>query len=197
MARQRVYAEATHLWLVMPLEDEDRPRRPLAEGLHLLRGAGEVDLALTAQVGATPEHQLARFSTEGGTPWMILDGDVPLFSCWTFPRRIPTIAGPGGWLEGPEGAMFLEDSVTTEAARGRGIAPAAWSSIGDALAEDGVRQLFTPVNPENIPVRRALEKVGFVEVARTVTTRRGRTNVAVEVLRPEGEWMALNVARRS
>jgi GNAT superfamily N-acetyltransferase len=61
--------------------------------------------------------------------------------------------------------VCLEDSVTAPLARGRGVAPAAWSAIADELAGEGVRRMITKVRVDNLPSRKAVEKVGFEGVA--------------------------------
>src|SRR4051794_25926355 len=72
IARRHVYVEARHLWLTMPL-DAERPHVPLADGLTLRRGADQVDLALTAEIGPSGSSAHRRYLDEGGTPWMICD----------------------------------------------------------------------------------------------------------------------------
>ena len=39
------------------------------------------------------------------------------------------LAAPGGRLRLPADTVVLEDSVTSAAARGRGIAPRAWNAL--------------------------------------------------------------------
>jgi RimJ/RimL family protein N-acetyltransferase len=78
------------------------------------------------------------------------------------------------------GTACLEDSVTASAARGRGVAPGAWTAIAEGLAAEGVRRLITKVEVDNIPSRRAVEKVGFRAVSLMDFVRvggRGRTRV--------------------
>jgi RimJ/RimL family protein N-acetyltransferase len=78
--------------------------------------------------------------------------------------------------------VCLEDSVTSAAARGRGIAPAAWGAIADTLALEGQRKMITKVTVENTASRRAVTKSGFEEIALMHFRRRGpihRTSIQV------------------
>jgi GNAT superfamily N-acetyltransferase len=97
----------------------------------------------------------------------------PAFACWTFLRRTPVSAMPGGWLELPDGIACLEDSVTSPDFRGRGIAPGAWTAAADALTERGKRSLITKVLDDNVASCRAVEKAGFRQVALLDLSRMG------------------------
>ncbi len=61
-------------------------------------------------------------------------------------------AARGGWLSLPEGTVCLEDSVTSPDYRGRGVAPAAWSQIAAAAAEDGYATMVTKVRRPTRPL---------------------------------------------
>ena len=112
--------------------------RDLASELTLRR-ALEPDLPLLDQLPTTSPVEARVRIDAGHDLWIVLEGDRPLFSCWIFRGRTPTIAAPGGQLPLPADTVCLEDSVTVAAARGRGIAPAAWAAIADALAAGGAR----------------------------------------------------------
>ncbi len=115
--------------------------------------------------------------------WLVLEHDRALFSCWIFRDGTPVIAAPGGQLPLPAGTVCLEDSVAAAAARGRGIAPAAWSAIADTLAEEGQEHMITKVAVDNAPSRRAVEKAGFDAVALMHFRRIGpRSRTRVELL---------------
>jgi RimJ/RimL family protein N-acetyltransferase len=104
------------------------------------------------------------------------------------------IAAPGRTLALPEGVACLEDSVTAAAARGRGIAPAAWTLIGDELQQAGFKTLVTKIETENQASRRAVEKVGYRLVAVMDHERTGprrRTTV-----RPVGDGIGEMLAAR-
>ena len=90
------------------------------------------------------------------------------------------LAAPGGWLELPADTVVLEDSATTPRARGRGIAPGAWTAIADSLRDEGLVHMITKVGVENEASRKAVAKAGFrdVGVMRMVKTGpRKRTTV--------------------
>ena len=113
----------------------------------------------------------------------MLDDDGPLFSCFTFRKATPVAAAAKGRLPLPPGTACLEDSVTSAAARGRGIAPACWTLIGDELAAAGFTTLVTKIETSNAASRRAVEKVGFEPVAVMDFVRVGaRRRTAVEAL---------------
>ncbi|MBA3262227.1 MAG: GNAT family N-acetyltransferase [Thermoleophilaceae bacterium] len=117
-----------------------------------------------ASFGRDPEE--ARQCLAGGNDvWLAFEGDQPLFACFTFLHAAPVMAASGGTLSLPPGAACLEDSVTSPAARGRGIAPAAWTLIGDELERRGFRAIVTKIETSNTASRRAVEKVGFRSVA--------------------------------
>jgi hypothetical protein len=177
-AAQRVVFTESHMWFELDPAGE-RPRPPLPSGLSLRRGT-ESDLPLLAQMDTvSPAEGLDRIR-DGNDLWLALEGEDPLFSCWIFRGDTPAIAAPGGRLPLPDGVVCQEDSVTAMAARGRGIAPAAWAAIADALAAEGQRRLIRKVEVANAPSRRAGEKVGFRPIALMHFRRRGplkRTSV--------------------
>ncbi len=167
-ATQLAYLHEEHVWYELGLGGE-RPRRELPPELRLEQGS----------------------PGGGGERWTVRDGDHEAFSCWIYRRRTPVLAAPGGSLPLPEGAVCLEDSVTSPDFRGRGIAPAAWSAIADALAAEGVERIVTKVAVENTPSRKAVGKAGFVEVALQRLTRIGpRKRVEVEVYGGVGAELA-------
>jgi L-amino acid N-acyltransferase YncA len=161
LARRRVQARQEHVWFELPLHG-DRPRRSLPEEVQLTR-ASAPQVELVAEFGRDVE-EAAAFHAEGHDLWLAVDGETPLFTCWIFKGRVPAVAAPGGWLELPPGVACLEDSLTTPAARGRGIAPAAWTSIADALVSEGLETMITKVETENAPTRKAVAKAGFREI---------------------------------
>jgi len=164
MARSRVLLNESHIWYELDLTSE-RPRRVLEPGLVRRRG-GVGDVSVLAELNTVHGETALRRLEDGNDLWLVFDdGDTPLFSCWIFRRRAPAIAAPHGGIELAPGMVGLEDSVTAPAARGRGIAPAAWSAIADDLADEGMRLLITKVSVDNIPSRKAVEKVGFEGVA--------------------------------
>lgn len=163
LGRDRLYLEEEHVWYELSLESE-LPLRELEPGLRLVEAEAE-QLPLLDALPTLPPSEAAKLREGGGRLFLVLDGDEPLFACWIYERRTPVLAAPGGWLDLPPGVACLEDSVTAAAARGRGIAPAAWSALAALLREEGVGALITKVGVENVPSRRAVEKAGFREAA--------------------------------
>ena len=91
------------------------------------------------------------------------------------------LAAPGGWLELPADTVVLEDSATTPRARGRGIAPGAWTAIADSLRDEGLAHMITKVGVENEASRKAVAKSGFREIGVMRMVKRGprkRTTVS-------------------
>ena len=94
--------------------------------------------------------------------------------------------------------MCLEDSVTSSAYRGRSVAPAAWSQIADSLEQAGVESIITKIDENNVPSRRAVEKVGFREIATMRYRRQGlshRTTVTAGTTGETAESLAENLRR--
>lgn len=160
--RKYVYLHEEHVWYQCDLNGE-RPRRELPPEARLVH-AEPPQLDALEQLGQSSDEALERLE-QGNDIWMVLDGSEPLFSCCTFRRVAPVSAAPHGTLTLPEGAACLEDSVTSVAARGRGIAPGAWTLICDELQQDGFTSLVTKIETDNTASRRAVEKVGFRPVA--------------------------------
>jgi RimJ/RimL family protein N-acetyltransferase len=76
-----------------------------------------------------------------------------------------------------------------------GIAPAAWTLIGDELARAGFNTLVTKIETSNTPSRRAVEKVGYRPVAEMRYMRVGsRRRTAVRSLDGLGEELATRLA---
>jgi ribosomal protein S18 acetylase RimI-like enzyme len=177
--KDRVHLSESHVWYGLEL-GAPRPRWQLDEGL-VLRRAGEHDLdAVSALPDAGSQLALAAALEEGHHLWLVEEGGTAAFCCWTHWDRAPVAAAPDGWLDLPAGTVCVEDSVTSPAYRGRGVAPAAWCGIADDLADAGQKALITKVEVDNRSSRRAVEKAGFAEVAIMARNRRfTRTRVDV------------------
>jgi ribosomal protein S18 acetylase RimI-like enzyme len=163
LAWRYVHLRDRHIWLELPLNGT-RARRQLPEGVALRRG-GREDLPALEQLPTLGYRAARRRLRSGAALWLAAEGDQSAFACWIFAGRTPVFAARHGWVELPPGAVSLEDSVTSPAFRGRSVAPGAWSEIADILASSGARTLLTTVEEKNTAVRRALEKVGFQEIA--------------------------------
>jgi GNAT superfamily N-acetyltransferase len=186
------------IWYQVDLHSPERPRRQLGEGLELRRG-GPQDLPLLGQLPANPwvtpmsEHRAARRLADGGTLWLVFERDRLAFVSWVFRRHLPVYGARGGKLELPAGVACVDDSICLPGFRGRGIAPAFWSTIAEVLAQDGERALLRRVHVTNTSSRRAGEKLGFREVARMQVVERDwrkRIRVAFPDDNPEHRWLA-------
>ena len=130
-------SEEEHVWYQLDLAGE-RPRRELPEDVRLDR-AGDDRLAGAVEMGQRIDEIRARRAA-GNDLWLAEDDGGPLFRCWIYRGRAPVLAAPGGWLELPPGTVCLEDSATTPRARGRGIAPGAWTAHRRLAARRGPRR---------------------------------------------------------
>jgi RimJ/RimL family protein N-acetyltransferase len=160
--RKLAYLREEHLWYELDLDD-GRLRRELPQGLRLVR-AGEPEVTSVAALGQDVEQTRERLE-QGNDLWLVFEGERPLFACYTFRQVTPVMAASHGELALPTGAACVEDAVTAPAARGRGIAPGAWTLIGDQLEQDGYRALVLKIETANASSRKAVEKIGFRPVA--------------------------------
>jgi GNAT superfamily N-acetyltransferase len=164
-------ADEAHIWLALELGRE-RPRRELPNGF-VLRLASGADLASVERLpDAGPASALRRELGPGHDLWIVEAVDRVAFACWVHRDEAPVFAAPGGVLRLPTGVCCLEDSATSPDFRGRGVAPAAWSSIGGALEAEGYTTMITKIEADNESSARALEKAGFAAIARMHLVRR-------------------------
>lgn len=190
-SRKHLYLREEHVWYQLDVTAE-RPRRELPPKVRLIR-AGADQAGRVEELGQSAD--LARERLAGGNVlWLALDESQLLFCCWTFPSRTPLLAAPGGWLELPARVACLEDSATSPAARGRGIAPGSWTAIADCLAGEDWTAMITKVGVENGPSRKAVAKSGFREIGLMSFTRLGpRRRTSLE---PSGEGLGGELAKR-
>lgn len=171
-ARRLAYMRQNHFWYRLDLLAEGRPRYGLWQGLRLIR-AGEQDLPLLDQLQTVGRNEAQRRLHLGADLWIVRKDETPVFSCWTFHSRSPVFAARGGWLELPEGTVCLEDSMTAPVYRGLAVGPVAWSQIGGILAGEGVGAMVTKIDRDNVASRRAVQKIGFKEIASMTHVRIG------------------------
>ncbi len=186
-ARDRALISETHVWYRLDLPVA-APGRPLPEGFTFRR-ATAADVPLYQQLdGATTAGVLSRMD-DGAQLWLVQadDGRVA-FACWIFDRSTPVSAAVGGQLALPQGVVCLEDSVTSPDFRGRGVAPAAWSSLAQQLAGEGQSTIITKVGEENTASRRAVTKAGF----RPFGTMRHRRLLVVRRVEASGDQSPLH-----
>ena len=190
--RRHVLLRESHVWFVLDLAGRE-PAPALPDGLRLIRAGEEHVDGIEALGSFGPESARARLA-EGAQLWLVLTDDLtPVSAAWTFEGSVPTVAARGGAVALPEGVAALEDVVTAEAHRGRGIGPAAWEQIADRMRRRGARRLVTVVEEDNEPSRTAMEKAGFRVFAlmghqrlgpwRTVTVREDGSALATELRR--------------
>ena len=163
-AREKVYLQETHVWYELALGDE-RPKRSLSPEFELVRG-DHSHLPLLDQLPDTPPEVVAKQRMdEGADLWLVLEGEQVAFVCWIFHGSMPMLAAPENRLLLAPEIVCLEDSVASTAYRGRGVAPAAWSGIAEALQQTGAKYIITKIGESNVASRRAIVKSGFHESA--------------------------------
>jgi GNAT superfamily N-acetyltransferase len=168
--RRPVYWRETFIWYQLDLDGYSGDL-PLHEGYELTR-ADEASLGLAAATGKDPAL-VRRTLAEGHDLWIVRAGGDAAFSCWVYRGRAPEIAAKKGWFDLPANVVCLEDSVTVPEHRGKGVAPAAWAAIAEALAAEGVATMITRVAEDNGASRHACRKVGFAEIGKMEFKRTG------------------------
>lgn len=163
------YLREQHLWWLLDLAAE-RPRLHLPKGMQCRRlDASETQNAATVtEVGFVESR---RRLANGAELWAVTDDGRVVSSCWVFRHRVPALASSSGWLELPADTACMQDSFTIPSYRGRGIAAAGWSQVGDALAASGVRAVIGKVEIADTASRRSLVKAGFMPIAYMELTR--------------------------
>lgn len=167
-----------HVWYMRDLSVSGSPPQ-WPENIELSK-LSEDGVPYLSQLATVGRMEARRRLTQGAELWLAREGSQAVFACWIFRKRAPVLAARGGWLELPDGVVCLEDSVTSPAYRGRGIAPAAWNRVADELRHDGSKTIITKVASDNVPSRRAVERAGFRAVA-TMTFNRCGLNTRVKI----------------
>jgi RimJ/RimL family protein N-acetyltransferase len=194
IAVEAAYFDDTHVWYELVLA-EPRPRFVLEPPLFLHR-ATEADLPLVDALWPVARADGRRRLEEGADLWLVLDGGMPVCSCWTFRRRVPVGMARTQWLELPRGTASFEEVVTAPGYRGRGIAPAVFSLLADGLEREGFVRVVVAPAVENAASRRAFEKVGFREIAVAHVRRRWlHTRVRVENFDPHAAAFVAELVR--
>jgi hypothetical protein len=157
-----LYLHERHVWFLLPTHNARAPR--LTEGM-VLQPAAAAQMDRLSEEGLCGRRVAAKYLRHGGQPWVVMDGPRAAFCCWIFTNQMPLVAARGGWQPLQVSTACLEDSVTAAGYRGRGIAPAAWLGIAAFLKENGIQNLITKVEVENMASQRAVLKAGFHEIA--------------------------------
>lgn len=152
-----------HIWYVLALE-QARPYLPMPAGFECRRGTAE-DLPQLQRLGMVGFLAAQQRLAAGAELWLIYRAAQAVCSFWIFHHCTPARAARGGWLRLPAGVVCLEDAITIAEYRGRGLSSAGWSQVMDTLAQSGMRMVLTKVVEDNLPSRRAMEKVGFRTIA--------------------------------
>jgi RimJ/RimL family protein N-acetyltransferase len=189
---------AEYVWYRLDLRDPQRVRRELDPAMTLLRATVD-NQALIDQIPHDPSvtsmtpDEVAERMAGGGELWLTVEDGRVAFACWTFHGRGPVHGARDEEGRFPTGVLYMEDSIASPDFRGRGIGPATWSALADAAAAGGDRCIVTKVDVTNTSSRRAVEKVGFRDVARMAIRWRGwSTRLGIEVdaaADPAEDWL--------
>lgn len=170
--------DEVHTWYERALSPGSA--QPASGNQRLIEGTGD-DFRFLSMLPTIDAFEAQRRFDDGARWWILLDGDQPLFSAWTFFGRMPMFGAPKGILILPPRVVFLEDSVTAPAARGSGFAVSALESVMHQLQLEQVDTVITKVKLGNRPADRLCIKAHFTPFATVRITRRGlslRTSVA-------------------
>ena len=181
--RQLVSVDEVQTWYERSLVDNcsDSWKMPSANGLDppgarpqlCLRPGTLEDLPLIDCLPTVSRAVAARRLGEGVRWWLLLDGEDPVFSCWTFSRFMRMTGAPKGALLLPPDVVFLEDSVTNPTRRGSGLGPVSLTKVCEALGREGHRWILTKVKAGNRAADRLVEKAGFFPIATVRIRRKG------------------------
>ncbi|MGH2930282.1 MAG: hypothetical protein ACRDL8_18905, partial [Solirubrobacteraceae bacterium] len=93
--RTRVALQERHTWYELSLAGLEAPELP--DGVVLAR-LTDHDVDLLGGLRGAIAGDAARERLAGGAQaWAALRGRTPVFACWVFPERAPTIAARTGW----------------------------------------------------------------------------------------------------
>ena len=197
-AHQRVTVDEVHTWFEMGLAggqrhapSTDGPGDPASESaLKLLPGTAEY-LQLIDRLPTVNAAVAARRLATGARWWLLVEGEEPVFSCWTFSRVIRMIGAPAGALVLPPDVVFLEDSVTSPRWRGAGVGQLALTEVCRLLGQEGPRWILTKVKVGNTAPERLVAKVGFLPLATVRIRCRGpiRRTWAVMAAGAANAWL--------
>lgn len=191
-----VYLRERHVWYALDLT------APVSQavcppGFDLVQASVD-DVALLEQLPTIGVYEARVRQASGAVLWLVREGPHVAFACWIFRDRTPVFAARNGWLSLPAHTVCLEDSVTSPAYRGRGLAGAAWAEIARGLKAQHLATIITKVAEDNVASRRAVEKAGFQAVGMMTLTRRAlRTRVALapSVRNPLTTFLETELAR--
>jgi hypothetical protein len=171
LARQSIYVDESHVWYELPL-GPDRPRGGRLPGLSLIQ-ASVRDVPLLDQLPTISPSEAKQRMEAGRELWLVLKGQQPVFACWVYRGSVEVVAARRGQITLPPETVLFEDSVSSLAYRGRGIALAAWPKIADHLEQTGITTIITKVEESLVEAQRAFVKSGFREIATTHLQRIG------------------------
>ena len=126
----------------------------------------ETPLALEYGFLGETEDEDARARLEHGERCFVAwEAGVIVSSRWIAERRA-FVEYLDMWLDLEPGEVFLSETFTVPALRGRGVSGAAGTRLAHALADEGCRRILAGVLQENHAGKRAYEKAGYVRVGR-------------------------------
>jgi hypothetical protein len=175
-----VSVDEEYAWFVLDLERLTPITMPEGFDLHL---AGEADTDLLRELPAVPIEEGRERVREGIQLWFVLKERTPAFVCFAFlgGQRFPLEGTRGKDYILPTGVACLENGLANREFRGRLIAPAAWTGIGERLRAAGHQLLMTKAAVSNVASCRTLERTGFRLATVMRRRRRGlRSSITFE-----------------
>jgi L-amino acid N-acyltransferase YncA len=126
-----------------------------------------VDDALDMDSSATVA-QFRQFLEAGERGYYAYSGPRVVHRSWVRlgPARVSTWHEHASW-ELRAGQAYVHYCETAAVARGQGVFPTVLRTISRELAGEGVREVFIAATLGNGPSCKAIERAGFIEVART------------------------------
>ena len=126
----------------------------------------ETPLALEYGFLAEPDDEDARARLERGDRCFVArEAGTIVSSRWIVGGRA-SVDYLDMWLDLEPGEVFLSETFTVPALRGRGVSSAAGTRLAHALADEGCRRILAGVLMENHAGKRAYEKAGYRRVGR-------------------------------
>jgi RimJ/RimL family protein N-acetyltransferase len=126
----------------------------------------ETPLALEYGFLSEADDEDARARLERGDRCFVAwDNGTIVSSRWIGEGRV-FVDYLNGWIDLEPGEVFLSETFTVPAMRGRGVSGAAGTRLGHALADEGCRRILAGVLKENHAGKRAYEKAGYRPIGR-------------------------------
>jgi hypothetical protein len=127
-----------------------------------VRPAGPRDaLAYARDIGTESPRTFRGRLSDATRCWLVVEGSHLVHASWVTSEAAWT-RELRRWVRPPEHDVYIYESFTTAAARGRGAYPRALAGIASWAAGAGIGRLWVAVEKDNAASLRAVTKAGFV-----------------------------------